>query len=83
MIRDLYDDEYPGEKRELKVYKYEPNYGKLTKIPQTLSKDKKYQILFIVKNREGAANSYQIVMEHDMSRNIMREIGICNVPIDF
>ena len=83
MIRDLYDDEYPGEKRELKVYKYEPNYGKMTKIPQTLSKDKRYQILFIVKNREGAANSYQIVIEHDMSRNTMKEIGICNVPIDF
>ena len=83
MIRDLYDDEYPGEKRELKVYKFEPKYDALTKIAVKLERDKRYQILFIVKNREGAANTRQIVVEHDMSRNIMKEIGICNVPVDF
>ena len=83
MIRDLYDDEYPGEKRELKVYKFEQKYDALTKISVKLEKDKHYQILFIVKNREGAANTRQIVVEHDMSRNIMKEIGICNVPVDF
>lgn len=82
MIRDLYDDEYPGEKRELKVYRMEGKNNK-TKIPVHLDKDKRYQILFIVKNREGSANTYQICIEHDMSRNTMKEIGICNVPIDF
>lgn len=82
MIRDLYDDEKTGENRELHVYRLEGKNGK-TKIPVRLEKDKRYQILFIVKNREGSANQYQIVVEHDMSRNIMKEIGICNVPIDF
>lgn len=82
MIRDLYDDEKTGENRELHVYKLEGKNGK-TKIPVKLEKDKRYQILFIIKNREGSANQYQIVVEHDMSRNIMKEIGICNVPIDF
>jgi replicative DNA helicase len=82
MIRDLYDDEYTGEKRELKVYKLEGKNGS-SKIPVKLSKDKHYQIVFIIKNREGAANQYQVVIEHDMSRNIMKEIGITNVPIDF
>lgn len=82
MIRDLYDDEYTGEKRALHVYKLEGK-NKRTKIPVKLDKEKHYQILFIVKNREGSANQYQIVVEHDMSRNIMKEIGICNVPIDF
>ena len=82
MIRDLYDDEKTGENRELHVYKFEGKNGK-TKIPVKLEKDKRYQILFIIKNREGSANQYQIVVEHDMSRNIMKEIGICNVPIDF
>lgn len=82
MIRDLYDDEKTGESRELHVYKLEGKNGK-TKIPVKLEKDKRYQILFIIKNREGSANQYQIVVEHDMSRNIMKEIGICNVPIDF
>lgn len=82
MIRDLYDDEYTGEKRELKVYKLEGKNGK-TKIPVKLDKDKHYQILFIIKNREGSANRYQVVIEHDMSRNIIKEVGITNVPVDF
>ena len=82
MIRDLYDDEYTGEKRELRVYKLEGKNGK-TKIPVKLDKDKHYQILFIIKNREGSANRYQVVIEHDMSRNIIKEIGITNVPVDF
>lgn len=82
MIRDLLDDEYTGEKRELKVYRPEGKSGS-TKIPVKLYRDKHYQILFIVKNREGSANQYQIVIEHDMSRNIMKEIGITNVPVDW
>jgi replicative DNA helicase len=82
MIRDLYDDEYTGEKRELQVYKLEGKNG-TSKIPVKLNKDKHYQIVFIIKNREGAANQYQIVIEHDMSRNIMKEIGITHVPVDF
>ena len=82
MIRDLYDDEKSGESRELHVFRLEGQNGK-TKLPVKLEKDKRYQILFIIKNREGSANQYQIVIEHDMSRNVMKEIGICNVPIDF
>jgi len=82
MIRDLYEDEYPGEKRELTVYRREGKNGK-TKIAVNLDKDKHYQILFITKNREGTANRYQIVIEHDMSRNIIKEIGTCNVLPDF
>lgn len=79
MLRNLYDDEYTGESKEIRVFKLE---GK-SKIPVRLDKDKKYQILFIVKNREGAANNFQIVIEHDMSRNTIKEIGICYVPIDW
>lgn len=82
MIRDLHDDEYTGEKRELKVYRLEGKNGK-TKIPVRTSNDKHYQVVFIIKNREGSANRYQIVIEHDMSRNVMKEIGITNVPVDF
>ena len=82
MIRDLYDDEYTGEKRELKVYRLEGKNGK-TKIPVKLDRDIHYQIAFIIKNREGSANRYQVVFSHDMSRNIMKEVGITNVPVDF
>lgn len=82
MIRGLFEDEYKGGKHELKVFKLSGKNGK-TKIPVELDKNKHYQILFIVKNREGSTNDYQIVVEHDLSRNIYKEIGITNVPVDF
>lgn len=82
MIRDVFDDEYTGEKNALKVYRLEGKNGK-SKIPVNLDYDKHYQLLFIVKNREGAANSVQIVVEHDMSRNLLKEVGFTSVPVDF
>lgn len=82
MLRDVFDDEYDGEKRALRVYKLEGANGK-TRIPVKLDKDKRYQIFFIVKNQEGQANAYQIVVEHDKSRNIIKEIGVTNVSPDF
>lgn len=82
MIRDIFEDEYTGEKNALKVYKLEGKNGK-SKIPVNLDHDKHYQLIFIVKNREGAANNYQIVVEHDMSRNLLKEVGFTSVPVDF
>ena len=82
MIRDMYSDEYPKGKNALDVYKQEGKNG-LTKIQVKIDENKRYQIIFIVKNREGSANQRQIVVEHDLSRNVMKEVGICNVPIDF
>lgn len=82
MIRKLFEDELEGGKNELKVFKTTGKSGK-TKIPVPLDKDKHYQLLFIVKNREGGCNEYAIVIEHDMSRNIVNEIGFCIVPADF
>ena len=82
MIRQLFDDEFEGEKKELKVYRLEGKNNK-TKIPVKLTKNKHYQVIFIVKNREGASNDYQIVVEHDLSRNTYKEIGITTVPVDF
>jgi len=82
MIRNLFEDEYSGGKNELKVYRLEGKNQK-TKIPVILNKDKTYQIVFIIKNREGSANQYQVVIEHDMSRNIIKEVGITHVPVDW
>lgn len=82
MVRDIFDDEYPEEKRPLKVYRLEGKNGR-TKVNVPLNKDKKYQLFFIVKNQEGAANAFQVVAEHDKSRNIINEIGITNVLPDF
>jgi replicative DNA helicase len=82
MIRNLFEDEYEGGKNALKVYRLEGKNGK-TKIPVALNRDKQYQLLFIVKNREGSASTYQIVIEHNLSRNILKEVGITSVPVDF
>ena len=82
MIRDVFDDEYTGGKNALKVYRFDGKNGK-SKVPVTLSEDKKYQLIFIVKNREGAANSVQLVVEHDMSRNVLKEVGFTSVAVDF
>ena len=82
MIRNLFEDEFESGKNELKVYRLEGKSGK-TKIPVKLDKNKHYQILFIVKNREGSAGVYQIVLEHDLSKNMLKEVGICSVPVDF
>jgi replicative DNA helicase len=81
MIRNLYDDEFPGERNELKVYRLEGKNGR-SKIPVTLDRDKHYQVIFIIKNREGST-SYQIVLEHDMSRNTCKEVGVTTVERDW
>lgn len=81
MVRDLFPDEYPGEKRAL--YVTDPIKNSNAKKQITLDDKKNYQVFFIVKNQEGAANSYQIVAEHDKSRNIIKEVGIANILPDF
>lgn len=80
MIRDLFEDEKDGEKNALKVYKMGGQSGK-SKIPVKLDGEKFYQIIFIIKNREGAHN-YQLVVEHDLSRNIIKEVGFCTIAPD-
>lgn len=81
MIRDIFEDEYEDGKKSLSVYRPEGKNGK-SKIDVKLDRDKKYQVFFIVKNQEGAANAYQIVAEHDKSRNIIKEVGITNISPD-
>lgn len=82
MIRDMYADEFAGGHRHLKVYNFEGK-NKDKKVEKVLDPDKHYQILFIVKNREGSANTYQIVIEHDMAKNTLKEVGVTNVMPDF
>lgn len=82
MIRRVLEDEYEGGKNELRVYRLEGINGK-SKIRVKLKEDRHYQIIFIVKNREGSTNEYQVVVEHDLSRNTYKEIGITYIEPDF
>lgn len=81
MLRNFFNDELEGEKRELKVC--ERLKGTKTIMPVKLDKNKNYQIAFVVKTREGEANKFQVVLEHDLSRNTLKEIGYTVVPVDF
>lgn len=80
-VRALHQDEYEGGKNELKVFRLDGKNGK-TKIPVKLNKEKNYQVFFIAKNRAGST-SYQIVVENDLSRNRMAEVGITVVEMDW
>ena len=81
MIRDVQPDEYDGESRAIRVY-VPIKKGSSSNTKQALDANKRYQIIFIVKNREGAANDRQIVVEHDLSRNVIKEKGFCNIMPD-
>ena len=80
MMRWVLPDEYEGEKHALSVYKLR---GKASKKKVELDKNKRYQILFLVKNRFGSSNEFCIVVEVDLSRNIYKEVGICTVLPDW
>lgn len=80
MIRDLFPDECADGKSPLHVFDY---CGAGSQVEEHLKSDKRYQIFFIVKNQEGAANVHQIVVEHDKSRNILKEVGFTNLSPDF
>ena len=82
MFRRPFDDEFEGEKREIHAYKLAGANGK-SKIPVKLKKGKHYMITFVTKNRFGETDAFQIVSEYDLSRNIHKDIGICNIAQDF
>lgn len=81
-MRRPYDDEYEGGSKELTCYKLE-GANKKTKIPFKLKKENNPMITFISKSRFGASGVHQIVSECDLSTNVCRDVGICNVPQDF
>lgn len=82
MMRKFFEDEYPSGVNEIKVYHMGGSSGK-SKIQTKLSKDKRYQLIFIVKNRNGQAEETQIVIEHDLGRNTLKEVGFCTLIPDF
>lgn len=82
MSRWVLPDEFDGEKHELKVFK-QVGKNKKTQVPVKLDKDKRYQVMFLVKNRFGSSNEFCIVFEVDLSKNTYKEVGICVITPDF
>lgn len=83
-IRNIFEDEYSGRAKELKVYKHNP-VSKNLPLKVVLDPNKRYQIIFVAKSRESLAGmgSNQFVVEVDYARNIIKEVGYTTVTPDF
>lgn len=77
LMRQMRVDEYGT----LDVWKYDGENNS-TQIPVDLHEDRKYIIMFIDKNRFGESKTYQLVMEIDYGRNIIKEVGYCSIIMD-
>lgn len=82
MIRRPFEDEYEGGSHEIVGYRFDGKDGK-SKIPFKLKRDKHYMITFIPKNRFGQTDAFQIISESDFSKNLNKDIGICNISQDW
>ena len=83
-LRQLWDDEYTGEKHDCKAYRLKRDAnGKLTKVKEmiTLDKDKKYLVAFLDKTRNDE-DKQTILYEWNGRYNKWTEIGYCTIYND-
>lgn len=78
LVRKLHNDEYKDGKSELKIMK--PIEGTKSGVEIVLDPNKRHSVIFIEKNRNGAAGEEQIVVAHDLGTLRYEEMGITNVP---
>ena len=82
LMRKLWDDEYTGEKYDVKPWKYkkDPLTGKINGIKEyfDLSRDKKYRIMFLDKTRNDE-DDICMLFQFDGAWNSWKEIGYCTV----
>lgn len=80
-MRQLWQDEYTGEKYDCKAYQLQKNEdGKYTKVKRIieLDKDKKYIVAFLDKTRNDE-DKQQVLYEVNGRFNSWKEIGYCNI----
>lgn len=80
-MRQLWQDEYTGEKYDCKAYQLQKNEdGKYTKVKRMieLDKDKKYIVAFLDKTRNDE-DKQQVLYEVNGRFNCWKEIGYCNI----
>lgn len=80
-MRQLWQDEYTGEKYDCKAYQFQKNEdGKYTKVKRMieLDKDKKYIVAFLDKTRNNE-DKQQVLYEVNGRFNSWKEIGYCNI----
>jgi len=71
LLRRAFDSEKEGGRNELSI-KTDKGYTKM-------KQEKEYFVVFVDKNRQGGTH-YQIVMEADIGRNIIKDFGTTRVP---
>lgn len=80
LTRPVWDDEMPGEKFDIKPYKFKrDSNGKFTKIKEeiTLNPEKKYRIVFLDKTRNDEGET-TLLYQFDGSWNKWTELGYCS-----
>ena len=79
LTRPLWDDEHPGEKFDVKPYKFKKDsQGKYTKIKEeiVLKPDKKYRLVFLDKTRNDEGETV-LLYQFDGAWNKWIELGYC------
>ena len=79
MMRQLWPDEYTGEKNDCRAYKW--NSEKKEKEYINLNPEKKYRVFFINKTRNDEGGN-EILFQWDSVWNQWYEIGYCNIKND-
>ena len=80
MMRKLWSDEYTGEKKDCKVFKFDKDNKKIKKMI-TLDPEKTYYVCFVNKTRNDEGDC-QILYEWKSAWNRWYEIGYCNIVND-
>ena len=83
-LRQLWDDEYTGEKHDCKAYRLKRDAnGKLTKVKEmiTLDKDRKYLVAFLDKTRNDE-DKQTVLYEWNGRFNKWTELGYCTIYND-
>lgn len=79
LMRPLWEDEFPGEKYDVKPYKYKKDLsGNTTRIKEEikLNPDKKYRLLFLDKTRNDEGDVV-LIYQFDSAWNKWIELGYC------
>lgn len=83
LMRSVRNDEYEGGKNQIDVVMpLTDDYATGSGRKVILDPRKHYVVLFIIKNRNGVANTYQIVCENDLGSLRYKEVGVASIPFD-
>ena len=82
LARQIWDDEYPGEKYDCEPYRYKKTEsGKYIKVPVQIDKEKTYIIMFLDKTRNDERGQ-TLIYQVNGGYNTWQEVGYCTIKND-